>query len=111
MTGTAKIKCNDLKKAYETGEFTKNGGSIGCGHDIPKNLDYGDVFYCERCGQFLSVIKALPWVCKNIFDSGTKYEENHIAGKWYIPVEARITWNNYKTIKPFIPGKRKKRDK
>lgn len=90
-TGRIKIKDVDPQKAYETAEYVKNGGEISCGHDIPENLKDGEVFYCKRCGQFLAVITALPWISKHVHDWGTVYNQNHIDGRWYLPVPARIT--------------------
>lgn len=100
-TGTIKIKGVIPQKAFETAKYIESGGRIGCGHEIPKDLQDGDVFYCTRCGQFLAVIKALPWITKSIYDWGTVYGENHCDGRWYIPVPARITESNSKKIKPF----------
>ena len=92
-------------KAYKTQTKKNDGCGINCGHSKDfwqefKKSQFGDVIYCDRCGQFFARIKTLPWILANFSCKQDRskekeprcgYSTNHLTDSWACPVEARIT--------------------
>jgi hypothetical protein len=85
-----------IKEAIERQKYKDKGGKISCGHDFwDKDVELGEVVFCNRCKQFFARIACLPWLTRNkySFDKNAEYHygTNHLEGKWFTPIEARVT--------------------
>lgn len=96
------IQTEALKEAVKAQKYKDSGGKIGCGHDFwDKEVEYGEVVYCNRCHQFFTKIKVLPWITtkspwrfeKDEGDEGLRYGTNHLEHDFYVPIPPRITYN------------------
>jgi hypothetical protein len=86
-----------LQKAWKTADYLEGGGSISCGHDFwDKDVDPGEVVFCERCGQFFVKMSVLPWITKSVrltapSSTGSVLGSNHLDSAFFAPVPARAT--------------------
>jgi hypothetical protein len=94
------IQTEELKEAVNAQEYKDSGGKISCGHDFwDKDIEYGEVVYCNRCHQFFTKIKVLPWITtrgpynfeKDEEDEKLHYGTNHLKCSCYVAVPLRIT--------------------
>lgn len=78
--------------------------SLVCRHDfwpLTKLMDYGDIILCQRCGQYFTKIKHMPWIIRSKeLPHGTvpgcgkvtvKPKCNHKNSDCWVRVPARIT--------------------
>ena len=75
-----------------------------CRHDfwpLAKLLEYGDIILCQRCGQYFTKIKHMPWIIRpKELAPGTirgcgkvilKPQTNHKNGDCWVRVPVRIS--------------------
>ena len=93
------VQTEDLKEAVRVLKYKDSGGKVGCAHDFwDKDIEYGEVVYCNRCHQFFTKIKVLPWITTrrpyNFEEDGElRYGTNHLKSNCYVAVPIRITYD------------------
>lgn len=85
----------NLEEIFNRQEYKDKGGSISCAHDFWDNFkkgDYGDLFLCNRCHQYFTKVKHLPWVCGPVYTNFTPPKRtNHLNTDVAVVVPVRTT--------------------